>query len=418
MPGMKKQFVFARGLLTTILVIQLFTLPNVSFSAVANITQINFVTEEQTVAPGIISKVFTIQTQNDGGEAEAIDETSDLEVSVTSPTGQFNSNATNWNPNTIFTMSKNTANKNFYFKDSSEGEYVITAKLVARTTGQTWTTTQAVTISTEIDSGGGDSGDGSDGGSGVDAGPGEAEGGSGDGTSTTTSTSTTPTATSSISTHYGQESVSTYKEPTSFQVTSGRNRLGYIGLPFLFEAKSKVSSGSTDVRCKYFWNTGDGYSEKGRTLEHYYKYTGDYNLVLNGECGGLKSISRTIVKVVEPNLVVSRNSDGSVKVQNNGDYEINLFSLQIVSENENYVFPLDTIVSPKKGIDLPSEYTGLSASAKGRISLESEAGQIFAQAEAKQQVASFSDIAEIPEVEVVIFLERLSQILAEDAEPR
>jgi hypothetical protein len=171
-------------------------------AAVANITQINFVTEEQTVAPGIISKVFTIQTKNETGTAEPIDETSDLEVSVTSQTGQFNSNATNWNPNTIFTMSKNTANKNFYYKDSTEGEYVITAKLVTRITGKTWTNTQAVRISTQTDSGGDDSGSGSGDGSGEGEGDGSNEGG----TSTTTSTSTTPTATSSISTHYVQES--------------------------------------------------------------------------------------------------------------------------------------------------------------------------------------------------------------------
>lgn len=414
MPVMKKQFVFVRKLLVSILSALLVIFPNISSSAVTNITQVNFVTEEQTVAPGIISRVFTIQTQNSAGAAEPIDETSDLEVSVTSATGQFNSNSSNWNPNTIFTMSKNTANKNFYYKDTVEGEYVITAKLVTRTAGTTWTASQNVKVSSVTDSGGGDSGDDSS----DDSGTGSGDSGGGSGTSTTTSTTTTPTATSSISTHYNQESVSTYKEPTSFQVSSGRNRLGYIGLPLLFEAKAKVSSGSTDDRCKYFWNTGDGYSKKGRTLEHYYKYTGEYNLVLNGECNDLKSVSRTIVKVVEPNLAVSRNSDGSVNVQNNGDYEINLFSLQIVFENQNYVFPLDTIVGPKKGIDLPSEHTGLSPSSKSRISLESESGKVFARAEPKQQVAGFSDIAEIPEAEFVIFLEKLSQILADDSEVR
>ena len=84
-------------------------------ASTANIIGISFISSEQTVSPGIISDKLTIQTQNNSGLSELIDETADLTLSVDSNTGQFNSNNTSWNPTNIFTMSKNTANKNSQF---------------------------------------------------------------------------------------------------------------------------------------------------------------------------------------------------------------------------------------------------------------------------------------------------------------
>jgi hypothetical protein len=328
-------------------------------AAVADIDHIVFTTEAQTILPDTISGIITIQTQNANGILETIDETADLSVSVTSPTGQFNSNSTTWNPATTFTMSKNTGNKNFYYKDSALGSFTINATLTTRTTGKSWSTSQIINISNTIE----------------------------DIIATTTATSTgniTSTSTISIatttnpviSTHYIQEELSSYVEPTIFEISAGRNRLGYVGLPVNFTAKHKLSANLQNKNCNYVWTFGDGSSVEGEETEHIYKYIGDYNLVLNGECGELKSVSRAKVKIIETNLWLSVMTDGAIEIVNNGEYEINLYGWKLLSANQDYAFPLDTIISGGKKIVFPKEYikiadtTGISLvdASGGRIS--------------------------------------------------
>jgi hypothetical protein len=273
-------------------------------------------------------------------------------VTVTSPTGQFNSNSTTWNPATTFTMSKNTGNKNFYYKDSAVGTYTIGATLTTRTTGKSWTASQIINI-----------------------GVGQVLGTSTDnlpdtnstGTSTATSTATTTTTedyssnnVTIVSTHYIEEDLSSYIEPTVFNLSAGRKRLSYIGTPVSLEAKHKLSTDLQSQNCNYLWTFGDGASSAGEKIEHIYKYAGDYNLVLNGNCGSTQSVSRTVIEVAEPKLTLSAVSDGSIAIMNNSKYEINLYAWKLSSPSQMYAFPLDTIIGANQKVIFPAEYTKIS----------------------------------------------------------
>jgi len=160
-----------------------------------------------------------------------------------------------------------------------------------------------------------------------------------------------------ISAHYYQNELSNYVEPTNiFEISAGRDRLSYVNLPINFEAKYKKSTDVASKKCEYLWTFGDGSSQAGEKLEHIYKYVGDYNIVLNGTCGDLHSVSRTIVKVVEANLSLNQNLDNSLQISNQGDYEINLYGWKIQSGGQAYDFPLDTIVSAGKSVTISPEY--------------------------------------------------------------
>ena len=311
-------------------------------AAVSNISKIVFTTPEQSIAPGEISKVFTIQTQNSAGQMETIDETADLTLSVDSTSGEFNSNSTNWNPNTIFTMSKNTGNKNFYFKDTSEGEFTITASLKTRTSGASWQTSQKVFVGETII---------------IDP-----------GTSTTTnststdsgSSSQTSSSTNNISTHYIQEVISVYVEPTIFELSAGRDRLGYVGNPLEFQAKVNLTGSLKHKTCRYFWSFGDGYSDKGDSVNHVYDLPGQYNLLVNGDCDGYKAVDRLRVTVVRPNLNLILSSDSSITINNNSSAEFNLYTTKISNGRDEFKFPLDTIIDAGGQINFPSKLTKLS----------------------------------------------------------
>ncbi len=316
-------------------------LPNLTMAAVANVDHIVFVSEQQTVSLDTISKILTIQTQNSNGVAEPIDETGDLSVTVTSPTGQFNSNATTWNPSNTFTMSKNTANKNFYYKDTTVGTYTITATLTTRVTGKIWSASQNITIGEEV----------------INVGGGEVLGTS---TPAVIATSTSSIPTTVVSTHYITESVSVYVEPTGiFEISAGRERSVYLGQVLFLEAKSKKSKDLEGKSCKYLWSMGDGFLRQGEEIKYSYKYPGQYNLVLNAKCGDRKSVSRTKVTVSDLNLSYDLSGFGELIIINQGSSEVNLYGFKSVLLAEGYEFPIDTIISAGQKIVLPRELTFL-----------------------------------------------------------
>lgn len=167
------------------------------------------------------------------------------------------------------------------------------------------------------------------------------------------------------SVHYIQEELSDYKEPENiFEISAGRARLVYVNSPVSLVAKFKVSKEINGNSCEYLWSFGDGMSQSGEKVEHIFKYAGEYNVVLNGACNDLKSVSRTIVKVVIPNLSIISNQDGSVEISNKGANEINLYNWKIVTLDQYYTFPIDTIISAGRSVIFPAEYLKVSVAGK------------------------------------------------------
>src|SRR3989344_7178352 len=98
----------------------------------ADVSQFSFTSQVQTVSPGVVSETITLQAQDSTGQSSNIPQTACINLSSSSLEGQFSSSATNWNPVTTLTMNKNTANRNFYYKDSAYGTHSITAKITLK----------------------------------------------------------------------------------------------------------------------------------------------------------------------------------------------------------------------------------------------------------------------------------------------
>lgn len=107
-----------------------------------NITQIKFTTSEQVIPIHTIAKLTT-QTQNTGNTSELVSETTTLNLSSTSLTGEFSSSNTSWLSTTTLTMSSGTTNRNFYYRDNAPGNYTLTISAQ----GKSWTAaTQAISV--------------------------------------------------------------------------------------------------------------------------------------------------------------------------------------------------------------------------------------------------------------------------------
>lgn len=112
--------------------------------ALADISRIVFTTDPQTITPGTLSEAITIQTQDENGALFKTPETLDLIFESSSGSGEFLGGT---GKSAQKYMSKNTGNRTFYYKDSSEGNFTITITATGRDSGSTWSASQEITVS-------------------------------------------------------------------------------------------------------------------------------------------------------------------------------------------------------------------------------------------------------------------------------
>lgn len=290
-------------------------------SVYAEVSQFVFTNEGRTVAPGVISEALTVQSQNSGGTQESILETTDLVFQSSSPTGEFlNSSG---NPVST-TMSKNTANRTFYYRDSGVGSHTITVTATGRETQKSFNATQVIVV------------------------------GAGQTTSSTSESSENNTSSSSsdsidTSSHSSPSSASGSKEVVSFEVSAGRKRFSSVGSEVIFKAEPVKLTGVPEAYIQYVWVFGDGTNANGQVVSHRYKFPGDYVVVLNATYSDKSAVSRTDVSVIEPVFTIEPVS-GGVKVTNRSSGEVNLGEWVIEGARSRLEIPRDTIIQKGKSI--------------------------------------------------------------------
>src|SRR3989344_7692353 len=104
--------------------------------ASGDVSQFIFTTNPQTIKLNEISEIISIQTQDANGVSADILQTACLELAANSNTGEFSSSNTNWSSVKILTMSKGSANRNFYYKNSTGGNYELSVKISLRPEGK------------------------------------------------------------------------------------------------------------------------------------------------------------------------------------------------------------------------------------------------------------------------------------------
>ncbi len=327
-----------------IIAVSLLVLTAVSAYAVG-VSKIGFTTDEQSIKPNTLSGPLTIQTQDSGGSSVQTPETIDLEFLSTSPTGEFL--GSNGNPVTT-TMSKNTANRTFYYRDSGEGSFTITINATGRDTGEKWATNQKINVfSSAIPNTSGNNNNG------------EILGES-------TTSDSEPSATSG-------SMLPTYATVSSqLEVTAGGDRLTSPGSPISFQALIKKNS-VANSSLTFSWSFGDGNVGEGALVTHMYQYPGDYAVVLNVRSGNTFAVSRLKVKVVEPQISVNQK-DGYLEIVNNGNSEVNVFNWKVTSGTHSFIFQPDTIILAHSSIRLPNSLLKMKSSSDEGVVLRNFLG--------------------------------------------
>jgi hypothetical protein len=303
-----------------------------------------FSTEPQSVEPGAISGMLTIQTVDAGGNPSNIGETGDLTFTSTSPTGEFVNES--GSPVTR-TMNRGTHSRNFYYRDSTAGSYTLTVTLTGRTSLRSWTATQSIGVGQPAESGG---------------------------------EQNTPAQISSNSS--GDDNSETVKKTTSsspLKLDVLKVPPSVVGAPVVFKSKVTGTKKSDTESLAVHWSFGDGAEAYGPTVYHAYQFAGKYVVVVVATSGSEEVMTRLVVEVGEPTLEISAVSVGPVpyvQLVNKSGKEIDLGNWRLSDAVRGINLPVNTIISANSKLNLPVESTKLVLA--GAVSLVSPVGQVVA----------------------------------------
>lgn len=322
----------------------------------AEVSQFVFTNELRTVAPLVISEALTVQAQNSAGIQESVTETTDLVFQSSSRSGQF-LNASG-NPVST-TMSKNTANRTFYYRDSNVGMHTLTVTATGRESGKVLRATQSITIGTQANTQTTSTGN----------------------TASTTQTTTTSHNTS-LSAHSSPSPTFDSKPVVSFEVSAGRNRFSSVGSEVVFKAEPIKLSGVPENYIQYTWVFGDGATANGQTVSHRYAFSGEYVVVLNAVYSDKTAVSRAEVIVIDPTFDIEYASSGGVRLSNRSAGEVNVGEWVIEGGLYRLDIPRDTIIKKGSVVTFPWRGTLTENSA---LTLKNPLGTIVASRESPVQ---------------------------------
>jgi len=318
----------------------------------AEVAAAAFTSPLQSIAPDTVSEQLTLQLQDSSGNAAKAPSTACASFTSSSPSGQFSSSATNWNPTGVLTVSKNSANRNFYYKDSASGTHTLTARVALRPEGESrpctawplaewpvgWNATQELTV-------------------------GSASAGGSAATSTTADAGTTPQSaqesrSGSVGGAFEQRIFASAKVPAK----------GIAGADIVFDAMAIGLKKEPMPNARFIWSFGDGAAGEGKRVYHAYHYPGSYVVLVEASSGEWSATDRKDINIAAPLLslrTVRAGADGYIEVANGGVDDIDLSRWFLRSGGSFFTFPQGTIVKAGSSVLFAAAVTKLTATESG-----------------------------------------------------
>lgn len=315
----------------------------------AQVANFAFTTDSQTIEAGAVSGQLTVQAQGSGGTSANIPQTACLSFDAVSSQGQFSSSATAWNPITILTMSKNTANKSFYYKNTQEGTHTLTVKVSLKPEDESrscanwpvgewnisWTATQNITVGTGSSSSNSETGAGA----------------------STTTTSEQTTSSENTSGDY------IMPPPPKVFADGGSDRTVVVGADTEFRARAYDEKKNIIDFSRFHWNFGDGTTADTSTVVHHFEYPGRYVVVLDMPEEKDAAVDQIIVTVERVELALSLMEDGGVAIENRAGRTFDLSRWIIRSMGRTFTVPAHTFILTGSSLRFSPKTLGFSSGA-------------------------------------------------------
>ena len=328
----------------------------VPFLAHADVSAVAFTSAPQTIAPDAVSEQLTIQLQDGSGNSAKAPSTACASLTSSSASGQFSSSATSWNPVSVLTISKNSANRNFYYKDGSSGTHTLTARVAQKPEGESrsctawpvaewpvgWSATEEVTVGSA--------------------------GNTGENAAASTSPEDTANAEpAALTTESGNGSVGGAYEQRIF-ASAKLPAKGVAGADLAFEAVAIGLKKEPISNARFIWSFGDGAAIEGKRVYHAYHYPGTYVVLVEASSGEWSATDRRDITIVAPLLAlrsVRTGANGFIEVANDGKDDIDLSRWFLRSGGSFFSFPEGTIVKAGSSVLFAAAVTKLAATESG-----------------------------------------------------
>lgn len=235
--------------------------------------------------------------------------------------------------------------------------------------------------------------------------------------STSNSTESNSSSNNANSAHSSPAPTNESKSKIDFEVYAGRDRLTTVGNNVVFKAEMLKTQGITEQSINFQWSFGDGSVGFNKTTTHAYRFPGEYNVVLNATYEDKQAVSRLVVRVVYPEIVIQK-IEGGVEVYNKTKQEINLNDWTLQSLFRVFKFPTDTLLSSNQKVVFPDNVTGLSL---GDVKLINPFGETLSSFGALSSIPSVAtneneDILKMEE-EVLSLKAKIEDVLASSKKP-
>jgi len=317
----------------------------------AEVAKFVFTSTPQSVPLNQISEVLSIQAQDASGNSNNTTQTVCLSLTTTSSSGEFSSSNTNWNPVSVLTMNKGSANRNFYYKDTSSGNFSLSINAVPRPETETrscaswpvaewgtgWVATQGIAV------------------------------GSGSTPSESQQVAQEPVV--EVNASFGTGTASGEHFPVEPQIfaSAGPDKVVIVGADEKFTGSSVGLNKEPLTGARYLWSFGDGSTGEGISVLHNYKYPGEYIVVLDIASGKYSASDRLIVKAVPNQLKISEINTEFIKLLNSSGSEINISNWFFRFSGVYFKIPETTIIRAKSELVIPNTVTGFKISSKSDL---------------------------------------------------
>src|SRR3989344_6357815 len=313
----------------------------VSIALASDISQVVFTTNSQTIKPNEISETITVQTQDANGNYATSTQTACLELTTNSSTGEFSSSNTKWNPVKILTMSKGSANRNFYYKDSAAGNYDLSVKISLKPEGKPactewpkeewdikWNVKQNIIVSSSFSSASSQENQSSSANS-----------------SSSSSFATEVIASGSVAYNYKNEQIF---------AKAGEDKTAVAGADVVLEGNALGFKKEPLLNARYLWNLGDGSYKEGKNIRHIYKYTGNYIAVLNVSSGDVSASDRINIKVIPNELRIIETKNEFIKLKNKSGIILDISGWFLRAGGAIFKFPDYSLVAANSELVISS----------------------------------------------------------------
>lgn len=189
-------------------------------------------------------------------------------------------------------------------------------------------------------------------------------------TSTTSSTTSSNSTTNEIVIPSSQSPYRPWPSDRNVYVTGGGNRVVVAGADSIYEARALGIDKKPLENVNFYWTFGDGGTETGRSVRHYFRYPGTYVVLLDAISGDYISSDHMEVLVINPDIQVTgytEGVDGYIEIKNSSEYELDLSGWVLETGGmggAHFVFPKKSLILPHAQVKFPNDITKLSPTDK------------------------------------------------------